>query len=166
MDLQIRNPGFDYMIKTIMDFQTEDTSDFWSAPLYHFYPQLDRAHVDTLPSEERKEYIRQILRQIYNEQKGAIDNKVLLYAAHWKNCKGQITAALSDAFDLDCDTIFNDMICNVSMNPIEPRFLRSHSFDIFYWNSERGAIGESIHEIIHFVWFYVWNQLFGDTYDD
>ena len=166
MDLQIRNPGFDYMIKTIMDFQTKDTSDFWSAPLYHFYPQLDRAHVDKLPPQERKAYIGQILRQVYNEQKGAIDNKVLLYAAHWKNCKEQITAALSDAFDLDCGTIFNDMICNVSMNPIEPRFLRTHSFDIFYWNSERGAIGESIHEIIHFVWFYVWNRLFGDSYDD
>lgn len=60
-----------------MDFQTKDTSDFWSAPLYHFYPQLDRAHIDTLPPEGQKEYIGQILRQVYNEQKGAIDNKVL-----------------------------------------------------------------------------------------
>jgi hypothetical protein len=39
-----------------------------------------------------------------------------------------------------------------------------HSFDIFYLNSEEGAIGEAIHEMIHFVWFYVWNKTFGDSY--
>ncbi len=52
------------------------------------------------------------------------------------------------------------------MNPIEPRFLKEHRFDVFYLNSEKGAIGESIHEIVHFMWFYVWNQLFGDDYDE
>ena len=52
------------------------------------------------------------------------------------------------------------------MNPIEPRFLKEKYFDIFYLNSERGAIGESIHEIIHFFWFYVWNRVFGDSYDE
>lgn len=62
--------------------------------------------------------------------------------------------------------LFNDLRCNVSMNPIEPRFLKERCFDIFYLNSERGAIGESIHEIVHFVWFYVWNRLYEDRYDE
>lgn len=44
--------------------------------------------------------------------------------------------------------------------------MESHSFDIFYLNSERGALGLAIHEIIHFVWFYVWNQLFEDSYEE
>lgn len=50
------------------------------------------------------------------------------------------------------------------MNPIEPRFLKERCYDTFYLNSERGAIGGGIHEIIHFVWFYVWNRLFHDSY--
>ena len=33
-------------------------------------------------------------------------------------------------------------------------------------NSEKGAIGSAIHEIIHFVWFYVWNQTFADSYEE
>ena len=149
-----------------MAFQTADASAFWSEPLFHFYPQLDRAHADTLSFDDRKRYIEQILREVYAEQENVIQEKAILYARHWENCRPQITCALSDAFDCDCAALFNDMKCNVSMNPIEPRFLQTHSFDIFYLNSEKGAIGEAIHEIIHFVWFYVWNQIFGDNYDE
>lgn len=46
------------------------------------------------------------------------------------------------------------------MNPIGPRFLEERCFDVFYLNSERGAIGVGIHEMVHFVWFYVWNRLY------
>ena len=166
MELQVRNPGVDYMIERVLDFQSEDTSDFWSAPLYHFYPQLDRNYAAALPWQERKAYFSQVLRQIYAEEESIIEDKVKSYGAHWASCKEQITQALSDAFAIDCNAILNDMVCNVSLNPIEPRFLQSHTFDIFYKNSANGAIGEAIHEIIHFVWFHVWNQLFADSYEE
>ena len=166
MELQVRNPGVDYMIERVLDFQSEDTSDFWSAPLYHFYPQLDRNYAAALPWQERKAYFSQVLRQIYAEEALVIEDKVKSYGAHWASCKEQITQALSDAFAIDCNAILNDMVCNVSLNPIEPRFLQSHTFDIFYKNSANGAIGEAIHEIIHFVWFHVWNQLFADSYEE
>lgn len=166
MELQIMNPGIDYMMERVMDFQIDDATDFWTAPLYHFYPQLDREYAASLSLEDRKQYIGQILRQVYIDQQVAINEKIKQYANHWERHKGQIIAALSDAFELDCNSILNDMVCNISINPICPRFLETHSFDIFYLNSERGALGLAIHEIIHFVWFYVWNQLFGDFYKE
>ena len=46
MEITFINPGIDYMIQRIMDFQTEAESAFWSEPLYHFYPQLDKAYPD------------------------------------------------------------------------------------------------------------------------
>lgn len=166
MQLQVINPGIDYMIERIMDFQKDDATDFWKAPLYHFYPQLDREYALSLVFEDRKRYIGKILRQIYIDQQATIDEKTRQYTIHWEKYKGQIIAALSEAFGMDCTTILDDMVCNISMNPICPRFLETHSFDIFYLNSERGALGLAIHEIIHFVWFYVWNQLFGDSYEE
>lgn len=166
MELQFKNPGFPYMIDKILGFQTEEATAFWSEPLYHFYPQLDKKHASSLTADERTAYFEETLRAVYEEQEDTINDKVRLYKEHWEKCKPQITAALSDAFEIDCFGIFNDMVCNVSMNPIEPRFLEEHSFDIFYLNSEKGAIGEAIHEIIHFVWFYVWHQVFGDSYEE
>lgn len=166
MEVKFLNPGVDYMIRRIMEFQSEDESTFWSEPLYHFYPQIDKTYATSLPFPERKNYLEQTLRTIYVELEDTINEKTDLYSRHWANCKTQITAALSDAFSVNCSDLFNDLRCNVSMNPIEPRFLKEQCFDVFYLNSERGAIGESIHEIVHFVWFYVWNRLFGDSYDE
>ena len=166
MDIEFVNPGVDYMIQRIMDVQTEAESAFWSEPLYRFYPQLDKAYAISLPFSERNEYIERTMRAVYAKLEYTINEKVALYIRHWNACKPQITAALSDAFDVDCANLFNDIQCNLSLNPIEPRFLKERCYDTFYLNSERGAIGSGIHEIIHFVWFHVWNGLFGDSYDE
>lgn len=166
MELQVINPGFEYMIEKIMGFQTEETTAFWSEPLYYVYPQLDREYAASLTETDRKTYVEKTLRDIYIEQESVINEKVSMYTKQWEVCKPQITEALSEAFEIDCTVILNDMKCNISMNPIEPRYLTEHSFDIFYLNSEKGAIGEAIHEIIHFVWFYVWHELFRDGYEE
>lgn len=166
MDVAFRNPGIDYMIQRIMEFQNDDNTDFWSAPLYHFYPQIDKKHADSLSFTARKDYISSILRGVYVDIEKTINEKAKIYSKYWKTCQAQIVDALSSAFAVDCTDIFNDLQCNVSMNPIEPRFLKERNFDIFYLNSEKGAIGESIHEIIHFIWFHVWNQHFRDNYDE
>lgn len=166
MEITFINPGVDYMIQQILDLQSEDETAFWNEPLYRFYPQLDRGYAESLSFSERIVYIERTLRNVYVDLEDTINAKISLYSRYWTTCKEQITGALSDAFGVDCHGLFNDLCCNVSMNPIEPRFLKEHRFDIFYLNSEKGAIGESIHEIIHFVWFYVWNRLFGDSYDE
>lgn len=54
MDITFVNPGADYMIRSIMLFQTEGEAEFWHEPLYHFYPQLDRVYAASLPFAERK----------------------------------------------------------------------------------------------------------------
>lgn len=166
MEVTFVNPGVDYMIERIMDFQTEAESAFWSEPLYHFYPQLDKAHATSLPFPERKAYIEQTMRAVYADLEASIHEKVALYARRWSACKPQITAALSDAFNVDCAGLFNDIQCHVSLNPVEPRFLKERCYDTFYLNSAEGAIGAGIHEIIHFVWFHVWNKVFRDSYDE
>lgn len=166
VEVTFTNPGEDYMIQQIMAFQTEEESAFWSEPLYQFYPQLDKAYAESLPFPERKEYIERTMRAVYAEVEDTINEKAVLYSRHWEACKEQITAALSDAFGIDCANLFNDIRCNLSINPIEPRFLKERRYDTFYLNSDRGAIGGGIHEMVHFVWFYVWNRLFRDSYDE
>ena len=166
MDVVFVNPGVEYMMRRISEIQTEAETNFWVEPIFYFYPQLDKAYAKSLSLSERRDYIERTLRSVYVTIKDTIDEKVGSYSRHWNACKDQITAALSDAFGVGCSELFNDLRCNISMNPIEPRFLTERSFDIFYLNSERGAIGECIHEIIHFVWFYIWNMLFGDSYDE
>lgn len=166
MDITFLNPGPDEMLQSILDFQEEGGAAFWTEPLYYFYPQLDRAHAASLPVPRRREYIARTLRAVYPQLEGTIHEKVRLYTRHWEECRAQVDAALTDAFQVDCAGLFNDLRCHVGMNPIAPRFLLERRFDLFYLNSERGAVGTAIHELIHFVWFHVWNGLFGDGYDE
>ena len=94
MEVTFINPGVDYMIQSIMHFQTEGEAEFWSEPLYYFYPQLDRTFAASLPVAERRDYIERTMRVAYAELKNTIDEKVISYSHHWNACKAQITAAL------------------------------------------------------------------------
>lgn len=46
MNVTFVNPGVDYMISRIMEFQAEGESAFWSDPLFHFFPKI--LIIDTL----------------------------------------------------------------------------------------------------------------------
>lgn len=166
MNVAYMDPGAEYMAESVLMFQSEDEAPFWSDPLYYFYPQLDKEKVLRLDRQGRKSYIDQTIRALYRGLKGELEQKVSLYNDHWKKNKGQIEEALSEAFDTDCVPLFNDLCCRVSLNPVSPRFLEKKYFEVFYRNSERGALGVSLHEIIHFVWFHVWNSLFQDKYEE
>lgn len=165
MEITFENPGIEYMIESILAFQTEE-NEFWSGPLYYFFPQIDKDYAEKLSFLEKKEYIEKNIRQVYAEVEGTLDEKIQMYSKHWHKYKDQITKALSEAFEIDCAGLFNDLTCYICLNPISPRFLDENRFEVFYLNSEKGALGVSLHEIIHFVWFYVWNKVFGDSYED
>ncbi|WP_167954858.1 hypothetical protein [Anaerosporobacter faecicola] len=166
MNLRFINPGIDYMLESIMAFQSDDETAFWSDSLYYFYPQLDKHKAQKMGYLDRRRYIERVIRTLYVDLEKSINTKVASYSKHWEDNKEQITNALSEAFEINCSDLFEDIACNISMNPVSPRFLEEKYFEVFYLNSERGALGVALHEIIHIIWFYVWNQVFGDNYDE
>lgn len=167
MKVSYKNPGFEHSVNSIMLFQTDKQSSYWSDALFYFYPQIDKQELTKFNFEAKKEYLSERLYDVYHREiVFEIDEKVNIYNAHFMKHKDQIDDALSDAFSFDTRAVFHDITGNITMNPSGPRFLREHSFDLFYKNSERGAIGVSIHEMIHYIWFYVWNRHFGDNYSE
>lgn len=166
MHITFTVPDDAHMISSILDFQREGESSFWSDPLYHFYPQLDRDYALSLPFSERLAYLTDALHVLCRELAPVMNEKATLYNVRWNEVRAQVTQALSDAFSIDCAQEFNDIRAFVSINPIMPRFLDTNRFDVFYLNSPDGAIGMSLHEVIHFLWFRVWNTLFGDSFEE
>lgn len=166
MRITYKNPGFEHSIDSILLFQTDDTTPYWSDTLLYFYPQIDKDELCNRTYDKKRDYLLYALSNTYRELETELDNKVILYNERWAKYSNQIEDAFSDAFEIDTRTIFNDITGNITLNPVGPRFLKDHYFDIFYKNSERGAIGISIHEMIHFVWFHVWNKTFQDSNDE
>lgn len=159
MDLTFQDPGLGYSVDSIMDFQTGDQSDFWKAPLFYFYPQLDRVRFDALPPKEQVGYLKNTLQEVYDS--ALIAQKVESYQVHWESNRKVVEEAMSDAFGLDPGALYNDLVVNVTLNSISPRYLQERRFDVFYLNSPKGALGVSLHEMVHFLWFYVGAVILG-----
>lgn len=166
MDIKFVNPGFKYMLDSIMEFQKDDSSTFWNDSLFYFFKELDKEYAYGLSKEERRKYFEEKLFKVYEANEVLLEEKLQAYSKHWNLHKIGITQAFSDAFGIDCSEQFNDLVCNISLNPVSPRYLKDRSFDVFYLNSERGALGNALHEMVHFVWFAVWNDLFKDSYEE
>ena len=163
MNITFRNPGFSHSINSIMEFENGSVSESWREPLFAFYPQVDKARLDALPAPGRRAYLTEALQAVYAAEEASLAQKIEKYNMHWQSHRAQVEAAFADAFGCDCAGQFNDITGNITLNPICPRYLDTRSFDVFYLNSERGALGMALHELVHFVWFDVWQKHFHDN---
>ncbi|QSX07246.1 hypothetical protein JYG23_07850 [Sedimentibacter sp. zth1] len=163
MKLKFEVPSFDYMINSIFSFLNEGTGDFFKNSIFRLYPQIDVRMYDNLKDElEKRNYISTLFKEVYNNNTNLFEEKKNLYNSHWQTNKEIITEALEENFRIKLKDKLNDMIGYLNMNPICPRFLDTHNFEVCYLNSERGALGVALHEIVHFIWFEIWNEYFND----
>lgn len=163
MKLTFENPGYAYMLQSILEFQGDNQGEFFREALYKFYPNFNKEKMDSLDTRGKKEYIDSVTKDIYEEKKKLLEEKVIAYQKHWDENKEIIQQAFEEIFNMNLDNEFNSMKGNISLNPICPRYLNTNTFDIFYLNSERGALGLALHEITHFIWFKKWQEIFKDN---
>lgn len=166
MKCTFRYGGVEYSVDAIMEFTKEGMPAFWSEPFFYFYPDIDKDHYQSLSDAERRKFLVDYFTEFEKKNMALLDEKMKAYAAHWEKYEHQIVRALEDAFDLDLSELFQDLVCITTFSSVNPRYLQNHTFDNFYLQSEKGALGSAIHEIIHFVWFYVWHQHFGDNEEE
>lgn len=166
MKVTYKNPGFKHSVDSILQFQTDQQTPYWSDSVFFFYPDIIREEFLRRDAGGRVQYITDTLAGVYENILPEIEEKTIKYNERFLRYEAQINDALSEAFQIDSRGMFNDLTGFLCMNPICPRFLKERYFDIFYKNSENGALGMSLHEMIHYLWFHVWNLLFKDSYDE
>lgn len=163
--LIFQDPGHEYSSESFAEFIK--LGPFWNDLIYYLFPELAKYQgvfnqdIDT--KAVSKEIINDVF-EIYNNHKTEIKDKIASYQETWYNHEDMINNKFSSIFQFDTRSLFNDLVCNVTLNPISPRYLEEHTFDVFYMNSNQGSIGVALHEITHFLWFYLWNKKYGDSY--
>ena len=166
MQVTYKNPGFAHSIDSILLFCSDSAAPYWTDALFYFYPQVKKEKMNRLAPDDRKAYLARELKILWDGLADELNRKVDAYNARFIRHHEQIEDALSEAFETDTRRILNDLVGNICLNPVCPRFLEERRFDVFYQNSECGALGMSLHEIIHFLWFHVWNKQFGDSFEE
>lgn len=163
MKLEFVNPGFSYSLDSMMLFEESNQSDWWRDANFYFYPMLKKEELRALPMSERRAYYQSKLEPFWVEKQTEFAEKLDRWNAHWQKHEGVIAQALSEGFDRDLSGKLEKIQGRMALGNVCPRFLEQQAFDVFWMNSERGAMGISMHEITHFIWFDAWNKHFGDA---
>lgn len=69
MNVYYQNLGFEYSIDSILLFQTDGSTPYWSDSLFYFYPRLERSIIRGLDEKEKKDYFINTLSDAYREAK-------------------------------------------------------------------------------------------------
>lgn len=162
MDLSIKIMNKKNTVANILKFQTDETSDYWRDKLFDMYTFLDKEKSAKMPWEKRKQYLSSELSLYYDKVKSVLQNKRIESQKIWSENKNAINMIYSKVFGIDCYHILNNMVAEISLNPICPRNLKHNNFTFFYGGDSNNFMKTALHEMIHFVWFYVWQQYFAD----
>lgn len=166
MDLSIKVMSKEDTVASILHFQSDNNSLYWRESLFDVYPFLDKEKGLHSKWEVRSEYLADELSLYYDKIYKNLQNKLHSFCKIWAEKKESVNHIYSEVFGVDCHGVFNDMVAEISLNPICPRNLQNKSFSVFFAAEENNFLKTSLHEMIHFVWFYVWEKHFKDKSED
>lgn len=163
MQLVYRVPTLNEVFETTLWTQEDGQTPYWRDWLYRVYPSLDKEKILSLPWLEREKFLKKELSQIYHQILPQLEKQ----AKHWnqifESYQDQLTKAYSLAFEVNAKNILNDMFACPNLNPVSPRYLDQHSFFLFYRMDDDVMMRTTLHEIMHFFWFYKWQEYFHDS---
>lgn len=79
MKITYNNPGYNHSIESISLFLTGDETAFWSAPILHFYPQIDKQVLMSYGRSDKQKYLNDVFGHIYSDLTEELDRKVICY---------------------------------------------------------------------------------------
>ncbi len=162
MKLTFCVPSLDQVLEATLWTQEDGITSYWRDGLYQEYPEIDKVKALALPAQKRMRYVSDTLTKIYGEKQSAFKILIQDWQKEWNSKLDEIESALSVAYEMDTKPVLNNMVAYVNLNPVCPRYLDTHSFYIFYKMEIDRVIRTCLHEIMHFLWFYKWQEHFHD----
>ncbi|MBB6696626.1 hypothetical protein [Clostridium algidicarnis] len=162
MKVKFEVADFSYIMNSIKEFLLYEPETFLDMITY-FYKDIDESVFISLDKTDQVEYIEKRLLDNYNSNELVLLEKKNSYQKCWDFYEEEIQQGFEEVFDIDLKDKFNNMVAYISLNPVMPRYLETNTFDIFYINSDKEAVGCALHEITHFIWFNIWQSYFHDN---
>lgn len=133
---------------------------------FHFYPELKEKIADVQNSEKRVKAERTFFTDLFKENRQEMENARPKIQNVWDGINRDVMQALSDIMEIGWPATDKKFTANITLNPICPRYLKSRSFDVFF-RDERNSINTiemiAVHEILHFIYFEKWKEVFPET---
>ena len=147
--------SIEYDGKQIHHFLNPDEEDWdWSRYIKDCYPELNKG--------DSKQKAYEFVSRFREKHKKELQNKLTDYKIEFEKTIDKIVSEFRKILELDIIKISKINIL-ISLSPINPYDLEGKEFSV-YWNFPiKDMIAISIHEILHFLYFEKWEEIFPET---
>jgi hypothetical protein len=162
--LKYRASTLDQSVGSIHGFLNPYKNEWdWSDIIYKSYPDLEPLIKAIKKVSDRKQIEEDYFKKFVTDNRINLKDIAGIFQASWDKNGKEIFEILAEIVEIDWAEIPSEIVASVSLNPINPRFIKSSTFDIFYGSSSERAKSTTIHEIFHFIYFKKWREIFPKT---
>lgn len=144
------------------EFIKEERGTRWGDLFTELFPAL----VKKLEGVNDKEEAMRICKEFSEEQHKIHQEEILrmkeLFEKEWERIEAEFLSELSKHFETDWAPDKTKIVGNVTVLPVFPRHLDEYSFFVGYKNVS-SMIETAAHEIVHFLWFKKWKEVFPES---
>jgi len=132
----------------------------WVDVINRAYPELIPMLATTTDEAEAKNRCLEFARALHAENKDEIETALIELQSAWNVVGPKYLTILSEHLETEWSTEHPIITGYISVQPIHPRFLNKFSFCVGYNKPIASSIETSAHEILHFLWFKKWKEVF------
>ena len=135
----------------------------WSNSIYKHYPELKEKLEGIKDRKKRKAIESVFFHDIFQKERPKLEKRTKVFQEQWDKINDQVVKVLSEVVEQEWPREDKTVIARVSLNPICPRYIKERMFDVFYKQDPRYMQQVALHEILHFIYFEKWKQVFPRT---
>lgn len=135
----------------------------WSHYIFGHYPELKKILKGVEDKNKRKRIELQFLKDFQKENESAIISELNKIRKEWAKINNRVMKTLSEIVEIDWPKEDKVIRAYISLCPINPRFIKTREFSVFYRSDEDEKKAIAIHEILHFIYFEKWKSVFPKT---
>lgn len=135
----------------------------WSNVYAKEYPQFGNLISKVEDPDEIKNLSYMYFNELYSQNKTLLEHIANGFQSEWDKNGNLMLEELSKTLEFPWPDNCNNITAYPTLNPICPRFLREKSFEVYYKYSPKDMKKVALHEILHFIWFEKWKQVFPNS---
>jgi hypothetical protein len=141
-------------------YNNKSTGLDWSEIIYKKHPRFKEMVIGITKRDEFYNKCYEYADSFIKENHKVLEENRIKFEKSWNEDGEKALVNLSKDFEVRFPEEVKEIKANVSINPICPRYLDKWSFDFFYKFSIDKMRATCIHEIIHFLYFKKWLEVF------
>jgi hypothetical protein len=135
----------------------------FSEVVYDRHPELKIMVAGITDEKQFREQCEKYVIGYIEKNKEAIERAREKFQKSWEEINSIFLESLCKDFETNLPEEIKEIKGNVSINPMCPRWIDEWTFNLYYKFSENIMKSVSIHEIIHFLYFKKWSEVFLDS---